>query len=64
MSVALAEYDDIDFAYPTYRIYDNPAEGKEGARAEVPGRRRRSPSVMDFDPPASSCAWQVTAGPP
>ena len=34
-----AECDDIDFAYPTYRIYDNPAEGKEGARAEVPARR-------------------------
>lgn len=31
-----AECDDIDFAYPTYRFYDNPAEGKPGARAPQP----------------------------
>lgn len=29
-----AEHDDIDFAYPTKRVYDNKAEGKKGARAE------------------------------
>jgi small-conductance mechanosensitive channel len=34
-----AECDDIDFAYPTYRIYDNPVEGKPGARAELPESR-------------------------
>lgn len=33
-----AECDDIDFAYPTYRFYDNPAEGKPGARAPLPER--------------------------
>ncbi len=32
----LAACDDIDFAYPSYRIYDNAAEGKRGARAEPP----------------------------
>jgi small-conductance mechanosensitive channel len=31
-----AECDDIDFAYPTYRFYDNPIEGKSGARAPLP----------------------------
>lgn len=31
---ALADCDDIDFAYPTRRMYYNPREGKEGARAE------------------------------
>ena len=31
-----AECDDVDFAYPTYRYYMNPTEGKEGARAELP----------------------------
>lgn len=30
------ECDDIDFAYPTYRLYDNPAEGKPEARAPLP----------------------------
>ena len=31
--------DDIDFAYPTQRFYDNVTEGKSGARAEPePGR--------------------------
>jgi len=33
-----AARDDIDFAYPTVRYYDNPLEGKPGARAE-PGPR-------------------------
>lgn len=28
--------DDIDFAYPTTRFYDNALEGKPGARAELP----------------------------
>jgi len=28
------ECNDIDFAYPTQRFYDNAVEGKEGARAE------------------------------
>lgn len=31
-----AECDDIDFAYPTTRYYNNMAEGKPGARAEMP----------------------------
>jgi small-conductance mechanosensitive channel len=31
---AFGERDDIDFAYPTRRLYYNPREGKEGARAE------------------------------
>jgi small-conductance mechanosensitive channel len=31
-----AECDDVDFAYPTYRFYDNPAEGKPEARAPLP----------------------------
>jgi len=31
---AFAEHDDIDFAYPTTRFYDNRAEGKHGARPE------------------------------
>lgn len=31
-----AEHDDIDFAYPTQRFYDNMREGKPGARA-TPG---------------------------
>lgn len=31
---AFAERDDIDFAYPTRRYYDNSVEGKPGARAE------------------------------
>ena len=32
--LAFAERDDIDFAYPTTRFYDNVAEGKPKARAE------------------------------
>jgi len=34
---AFAAADDIDFAYPTQRFYDNVVEGKPGARAEGPG---------------------------
>ena len=30
---AFAAVDDIDFAYPTQRFYDNVTEGKPGARA-------------------------------
>jgi small-conductance mechanosensitive channel len=31
--IEFAKHDDIDFAYPTYRYYDNRQEGKPGARA-------------------------------
>ena len=34
---AFAACDDIDFAYPTQRFYDNTVEGKSGARAENAG---------------------------
>jgi small-conductance mechanosensitive channel len=35
---AFASSDDIDFAYPTRRFYDNVVEGKPGARAQaIPG---------------------------
>jgi len=33
---ALTEAPDIDFAYPTTRMYHNPLEGKEGARTDLP----------------------------
>jgi len=33
---AFAGHDDIDFAYPTRRMYLNPLEGKSGARAPLP----------------------------
>ncbi|MFW6079059.1 MAG: mechanosensitive ion channel family protein [Gemmatimonadota bacterium] len=33
---AFEEADDVDFAYPTHRYYDNLLEGKPGARAEPP----------------------------
>ncbi len=36
--VAFHERDDIDFAYPTTRYYDNVREGKPGARAAQPER--------------------------
>lgn len=36
---AFAAADDIDFAYPTQRFYDNLSEGKPGARAERPSER-------------------------
>ncbi|MCB1161332.1 MAG: mechanosensitive ion channel [Candidatus Krumholzibacteriia bacterium] len=32
-----AQHDDIDFAYPTVRYYDNVSEGKAGARAAAHG---------------------------
>lgn len=35
---AFAAHDDIDFAYPTKRLYLNPVEGAEGARAPLPGK--------------------------
>jgi small-conductance mechanosensitive channel len=36
---AFAEFDDVDFAYPTTRFYDNRLEGKSDARAPVhPGQ--------------------------
>jgi len=34
-----ARCDDIDFAYPTRRIYDNVVEGKPGARANTNPQR-------------------------
>jgi small-conductance mechanosensitive channel len=34
--VEFAHHDDIDYAYPTYRYYDNVTEGKPGARASLP----------------------------
>jgi len=33
---AFAEHDDIDFAYPTQRFYDNRTEGKPGTKPEGP----------------------------
>ncbi len=33
---AFAAEDDIDFAYPTRRLFYNAVEGKEGARTELP----------------------------
>jgi len=33
---AFVACEDIDFAYPTTRFYNNVAEGKPGARAETP----------------------------
>jgi small-conductance mechanosensitive channel len=41
---AFADCDDIDFAYPTQRFYNNVGEGKEGARApSLPGSPPRLP---------------------
>jgi small-conductance mechanosensitive channel len=37
---AFAAADDIDFAYPTQRFYDNVAEGKPGARAGGPSPQK------------------------
>lgn len=34
--VEFAHHDDIDYAYSTYRYYDNVTEGKPGARASLP----------------------------
>lgn len=39
---AFAAHDNIDFAYPTTRFYDNRAEGKPGARA---GQEPREPAA-------------------
>ncbi|REJ65932.1 MAG: mechanosensitive ion channel family protein [Planctomycetota bacterium] len=41
------ECDDIDFAYPTQRFYNNASEGKRGARASL---------LPDGEPPAPSSA--------
>ena len=38
---AFAGFDDVDFAYPTRRFYDNRIEGKAGARAPGPAEPRR-----------------------
>jgi small-conductance mechanosensitive channel len=41
------ECDDIDFAYPTQRFYNNPIEGKPDARAPLPPpelKRESAPS--------------------
>jgi len=38
----LAKHDDIDFAYPTQRFYNNVAEGKPGARALPLDTRNKS----------------------
>jgi small-conductance mechanosensitive channel len=35
------ECDDVDFAYPTTRFYDNPVEGKPDARAKLDEFRRK-----------------------
>jgi hypothetical protein len=32
--IKFAECDDIDFAYPTQRFYDNSTEGKKGLKPE------------------------------
>jgi len=39
-----AECDDIDFAYPTQRFYNNVLEGKPQARAEMPVISKRATS--------------------
>lgn len=38
-----AKCDDVDFAYPTYRLYSNPTEGKSGARAKLPPKSTPAP---------------------
>jgi small-conductance mechanosensitive channel len=40
-----AAADDIDFAYPTQRFYQNAIEGKPGARAELPSRSSADPAT-------------------
>ena len=40
---AFAGEEDLDFAYPTRRVYHNLLEGKEGARADPPPWLRRGP---------------------
>ncbi len=41
---AFAKREDIDFAYPTQRFYNNALEGKAGARAWLPGPQPRPPT--------------------
>lgn len=40
---AFAQMDDVDFAYPTTRRFDNASEGKVGARAEREGNPSKPP---------------------
>lgn len=42
-----AECKDVDFAYPTIRRYNNPLEGKPGARAKLPSALPARPEDMD-----------------
>ncbi|MBU1318263.1 MAG: mechanosensitive ion channel family protein [candidate division Zixibacteria bacterium] len=44
-----AECNDIDFAYPTMRRYNNTQEGKPGARASLPGLTPGQPQIPDED---------------
>jgi small-conductance mechanosensitive channel len=39
---AFAKFDDIDFAYPTRRYFDNVAEGKAGTKPSDPGRAAKA----------------------
>jgi small-conductance mechanosensitive channel len=48
---AFAATDDIDFAYPTQRFYDNAAEGKPGAEKTTQSRKDAKPSTL---PPSQS----------
>ncbi len=41
---AFAACDDVDFAYPTYRVYRNPSEGKPGTQATSPGDDPKPPA--------------------
>lgn len=41
---AFARREDIDFAYPTQRFYNNAVEGKVGARVWMPGPQPQPPS--------------------
>jgi len=41
---AFARCDDIDFAYPTQRFYQNPVEGKPGRQAHTEGESRPTPA--------------------
>lgn len=51
---AFAAESDIDFAYPTQRVYVNPLEGKEGARARWPeGWRAEAPGPPPERPPGA-----------
>ncbi|MFN3595663.1 MAG: mechanosensitive ion channel family protein [Rubricoccaceae bacterium] len=48
---AFAARDDIDFAYPTTRIYLNPSEGKPGAGGPPPDGRPRDARNGGLSPP-------------